>query len=70
MSVGGLYTVTVGRINERLHEDPEFTMVAQSLTLHPDGSLSIQEGTGGRSFGAGTWDTLSVKRGDLLKVSN
>jgi hypothetical protein len=60
--VGDIYTVTVSRINEGGNEAPFITLPAQTVTLHPDGSLSIQEGTGGRTYSAGSWNEVTVKR--------
>jgi hypothetical protein len=54
--------VTVGRINEGWHQDPEVTQTAYSVQIRPDGSLVIESALGGRSFSAGAWDSVEVKR--------
>ena len=56
------FTVTVKRVAESTDIDPHFTMPAHSLTLSPDGHLSIEGQYQSRAFSRGAWDTFEVKR--------
>jgi hypothetical protein len=56
------FTITVRRVPERLDHDPPFTMPAHSLTVTPDGHLSIDGQYQSRAFSAGAWDGFEVKR--------
>ena len=55
------FTVTLRRVAESLDVDPHFTMPAHSLTLSPDGHLSIEGQYQSRSFSPGAWDSFEVK---------
>jgi len=52
--------VTVHSVHERTHLSQEVTQSAYSLTVGPDGILSILSKTGDRSFGPKTWSSFEV----------
>jgi hypothetical protein len=51
MKIENIYSVTVARANEGLHQAEEFTVEAHTVTFAPNGSLTI--------VGTGTSRTLS-----------
>ncbi|MCA1503817.1 hypothetical protein [Bradyrhizobium sp. NBAIM02] len=57
------FTVTISKINEGLNQDPYETFEGHTLSLGPDGTLSIS-GDGSRSFStnARLYDGFEVKR--------
>ncbi len=57
-AVANHFRVTVSRINESANKDPYMTMEGLSLTVRPDGGLSIESDVGGHSFSAGTLGRL------------
>jgi hypothetical protein len=57
-----LYSVTVSRINEGINQSPFETWTAHTISVTPDGSLSISGVSSGRSLSAGLWDGFEVKR--------
>ena len=59
---GQHFTVTVRRTFDRTDADRTFTMSAHTLTLTPDGHLSIEGQYQSRAFSAGAWDAFEVKR--------
>ena len=56
------FTVTVQRAFDRTDTDATFTMAAHTLTLTPDGHLSIEGQYQSRAFSSGAWDRFEVKR--------
>ena len=56
------FQVIVSRINESANKAPYITVSGYSLIIRPDGGLSIEGESGGRSFGSGTWDDFEFKR--------
>jgi hypothetical protein len=60
------FTVTISRINEGLNQAPYITMEGHTLSLSPDGTLSISgDNSRGLNTAAGLYDGFEVKR---LKV--
>jgi hypothetical protein len=55
-------TITVRRVVERTDTNPTLTMPAHSLTVSPEGHLSINGQFQSRSFSPGTWEAFEVKR--------
>jgi hypothetical protein len=57
------FTVTVSRVGESANKEPYETVLGHTLTLSPDGSLSIS-GDGGQGFGitAVGYDGFEFKR--------
>jgi hypothetical protein len=55
------FTVTVRRVPESPDVDPRLTMPAHSLTVSPDGHLSIEGQYQGRAFSRGAWEGFEVK---------
>jgi hypothetical protein len=62
MSGSNWFEVTFWRVNESAHKAPSETHKASSLTLAPDGQLSIQWEGGSQTLTAGTYDSFEVKR--------
>jgi hypothetical protein len=54
MSDSNWFEVTFWRVNESAHKAPSETHKASSLTLAPDGQLSIQWEGGSQTLTAGT----------------
>ena len=52
------FTVTVKRVAESTDVDAHFTMPAHSLTVSPDGHLSIYGQYQSRAFSHGAWDSF------------
>jgi hypothetical protein len=57
-----LYSVTVSRINEGMNQPPYETWTAHTITVTPNGSLSIEGAKNGHTLTAGLWDGFEVKR--------
>jgi hypothetical protein len=56
------YSVTVHRIAEGPRDDPEFVTMAVAITLHPNGNLEVKGHSGTRTFSAGLWNGIEVRR--------
>ena len=62
MSDANHFIVTVRRAVDRRDTDPTFRMPAHTLTLTPNGHLSIEGQYQSRTLSAGVWDGFEVKR--------
>ena len=60
MSANDRFTVTISSLNNGLNDDHQ-SMSGHTLTVSPDGSLSIQSEKGPRTLAAGEWDDLELK---------
>jgi hypothetical protein len=61
MAERDIFTVTVSRTGEGLHQSPYETRTGHTLTIKPDGSLSIQ-GANNAGWGlSGGWDSLELQ---------
>ena len=54
------FTVSISSLNNGLNDDRQ-SLTGRTLTITPDGRLSIDSEKGRRSFGPGEWDDLEVK---------
>lgn len=57
-----LYLVKIGRINEGTNDPPSETRRAHTISISPNGDLSIQGEKSGRMLSPGMWDEIVVKR--------
>jgi hypothetical protein len=63
LSHANLYSVTVSRINnEGTHQPRSETLRAHTITLYPDGTLSIESEVGGLTLSGNLWDVFEIKR--------
>jgi len=58
MATDGKYEVTVSRVGDGLHDDPEMTFRTDTVELRTDGSLHFSQ----RSFGPSTWGSFEIVR--------
>jgi hypothetical protein len=54
------FTVTISSLNNGLNDD-RLSLSGHSLTVRPDGRLSIDSEKGRRMFAPGEWDDVELK---------
>jgi hypothetical protein len=54
------FTVTISSLNNGLNDD-RVSLSGRSLTVSPDGRLSIDGEKGRQTFAAGEWDDVELK---------
>jgi hypothetical protein len=62
MSVSGWFEVTVYRVGESAHKPGSETYTADSLTVSPDGGLTIKWDGGSHGFTVGSYDSFEFRR--------
>lgn len=54
------YSVHVDRINEGLHQAAEIEILAHTISIDSEGSLSITGETNGKVLSAGLWGEVTI----------
>ena len=60
MIVNDHFTVTISSLNNGLNDDRQ-SLSGHTLTVTPDGRLSIDSEKGGHIFARGEWDDVELK---------
>jgi hypothetical protein len=60
MSAHDCFTVTISSLNNGLNDDRQ-SLSGRTLTVSPDGRLSIESEKGLHTFAQGEWDDLELK---------
>ena len=56
------FSVTISRINDGPRDSPYETVSAHRITLDPDGTLVVYGEIRGRTFSAGVWNSIEIRR--------
>ena len=60
MNASDRFTVTISCLNKGL-DDQRHKMTGHTLTVRPDGTLTIQGDKGSQTLAPGLWDDLELK---------